>query len=227
VLGDPAERAPLLARQAAYLTFAQTFHPGLTVPWWREQPKIRGLTVHLAGFNTALLSASDADLGHLVISRWQCNQNLAESDAADLTIALMHHPWSYLAEHDQHVVEEEIRRRCGVILHGHLHQQKARLASDPDRDVLQLAAGASYAGSKWANAYQLIELDPVQGVAKLHFRTWDGHDWIPDRNRYQQAPDGVATLPLRRSPKVAPRRVPSCRRPPHHRGRLRRGHPRR
>ncbi|MBK7760306.1 MAG: SUMF1/EgtB/PvdO family nonheme iron enzyme [Deltaproteobacteria bacterium] len=118
---------------------------------------------------------------------------------ADLTIALMHHPWDFFSEHDQES-EEEIRRRCGVILHGHLHQQKARLASDPDRDVLQLAAGASYAGSKWANAYQLLELDPHQGVAKVHFRAWDGHDWIPDRNRYQKAPDGVATLPLRRSP---------------------------
>jgi hypothetical protein len=210
-----------LERQAAYLTFAQTFHPGLTVPWWSERPVIRGLTVHLAGLNSAWLSASDADRGNLVLSRWQCNQLLAGADEADLTIALMHHPWDFLSEHDQES-EEEIRRRCGVILHGHLHQQKARLASDPDRDVLQLAAGASYAGSKWANAYQLLELDPHQGVAKVHFRAWDGHDWIPDRNRYQKAPDGVATLPLRRSPN--PPKPPPDRRP--HRRHHRRAHAR-
>ncbi|MBK9369612.1 MAG: SUMF1/EgtB/PvdO family nonheme iron enzyme [Deltaproteobacteria bacterium] len=199
VLSSETERAPLLARQAAYLTFAQTFHPGLTVPWWSERPEIQGLTVHLAGLNSAWLSASDNDRGNLLLSRWQCNQLLAGADTADLTIALLHHPWDYLHEHDQES-EEEIRRRCGVILNGHLHQQKARLASDPDRDVLQLAAGASYAGSKWANAYQLLELDPMRGEARAHFRVWDGHDWIPDRNRYQKAPDGVATLPLRRSP---------------------------
>jgi predicted MPP superfamily phosphohydrolase len=199
VLSSETERAPLLARQSAYLTFAQTFHPGLTVPWWSERPEIQGLTVHLAGLNSAWLSASDNDRGNLLLSRWQCNQLLAGSDTADLTIALLHHPWDYLHEHDQES-EEEIRRRCGVILNGHLHQQKARLASDPDRDVLQLAAGASYAGSKWANAYQLLELDPMRGEARAHFRVWDGHDWIPDRNRYQKAPDGVATLPLRRSP---------------------------
>jgi hypothetical protein len=59
VLSDPNERAPLLARQAAYLTFAQTFHPGLTAPWWSERlPNLQGLTVHLAGFNSAWLSAS-------------------------------------------------------------------------------------------------------------------------------------------------------------------------
>ena len=104
-----------------------------------------------------------------------CNQLLAGSDTADLTIALLHHPWDYLSEHDQES-EEEIRRRCGVILNGHLHQQKARLASDPDRDVLQLAAGASYAGSKWVNAYQLLELDPLRGEARAHFRVWDRHD---------------------------------------------------
>ncbi|MCK6522049.1 metallophosphoesterase, partial [Myxococcota bacterium] len=199
VLGSETERAPLLARQAAYLTFAQTFHPGLTVPWWSERPEIQGLTVHLAGLNSAWLSASDNDRGSLLLSRWQCNQLLAGSDTADLTIALLHHPWDYLHEHDQES-EEEIRRRCGVILNGHLHQQKARLAGDPDRDVLQLAAGASYAGSKWANAYQLLELDPNRGEARAHFCVWDGHDWIPDRNRYQKAPNGVATLPLRRSP---------------------------
>ena len=199
VLGSEKERAPLLERQAAYLTFAQTFHPGLTVPWWSERPVIRGLTVHLAGLNSAWLSASDNDRGNLVLSRWQCNQLLTGSDTADLTIALLHHPWDFFSEHD-HESEEELRRRCGVILHGHLHQRKARIASDPDRDVLQLAAGASYAGSKWANAYELLELDPHQGVAKVHFRAWDGHDWIPDRNRYQKAPDGVATLPLRRAP---------------------------
>ncbi|MBK9369728.1 MAG: metallophosphoesterase [Deltaproteobacteria bacterium] len=215
VLGSETERAPLLARQAAYLTFAQTFHPGLTVPWWSEQlPDLAGLTVHLAGLNSAWLSASDADRGNLVLSLWQCNQLLAGAEGADLTIALLHHPWDYLHERDQKS-EEELRRRCGVILNGHLHQQKARLASDPDRDVLQLAAGASYAGSDWVNAYQLLELDPHQGVAKVHFRAWDGHDWIPDRNRYQKAPNGVATLPLRRSPK--PPKPPPPRRRPHRR----------
>jgi formylglycine-generating enzyme required for sulfatase activity/predicted MPP superfamily phosphohydrolase len=201
VLGSEQQRAPMLERQAAFLSFAQTFHPGLTVPWWSESlPDLAGLTVHVAGLNSAWLSASDADRGNLVLSLWQCNQLLAGAEDADLTIALLHHPWDYLHERDQKS-EEELRRRCGVILHGHLHQQKARLASDPDRDVLQLAAGASYAGSDWVNAYQLLELDPHQGVAKVHFRAWDGHDWIPDRNRYQNAPNGVATLPLRRSPK--------------------------
>ncbi|MCK6522141.1 SUMF1/EgtB/PvdO family nonheme iron enzyme [Myxococcota bacterium] len=204
MLDDPAERAPLLARQAAYLTFAKAFHPGPAAPWWFERAEIRGLTLHLAGFNSAWLSSDDNDLGRLLVSRWQCHQLLAGAAEADLSIALLHHPWSYLHEQDQGVVEEEIRRRCGVILHGHLHQQKARLTSDPDRDVLQLAAGASYAGSKWANAYQLLELEPHRGEALVHFRLWDGHDWIPDRNRYQKAHDGVATLPLRRSPKHRP-----------------------
>ena len=75
VLSDPNERAPLLARQSAYLSFAQTFHPGLTAPWWSESlPDLQGLTVHLAGFNSAWLSASDADRGNLVLSRWQCHQ---------------------------------------------------------------------------------------------------------------------------------------------------------
>ncbi|MCK6522051.1 SUMF1/EgtB/PvdO family nonheme iron enzyme [Myxococcota bacterium] len=205
VLGSENERAPLLERQSAYLTFAQTFHPGLTAPWWSERNEIQGLTVHLAGFNSAWLSASDTDRGNLIVSRWQCHQLLAGSHTADLTVALLHHPWDYLHERDQES-EEEIRRHCGVILHGHLHEQKARIASDGDHHVLQLAAGASYAGAKWSNAYQLLELDPILGESRVHFRVWDGFDWSPDRNRYQMAPESVATLPMRRSPNHQRRR---------------------
>jgi len=201
VLSDPNERALLLDRQAAYLAFARTFHPGLTVPWWSERSTIQGLTVHLAGFNSALFSSSDDDGKNVTLSQWQCNELLAGAEAADLTIALLHHPFAYLHERDQQS-EGAIRRRCGVILSGHLHQEEARIESAPAPDLLQLAAGASYAGSKWASVYQLIELDPMRGEAHVHFRVWDGHAWIPDRNRYQKAPDGVATLPLRRSPKA-------------------------
>ena len=99
VLSDPNERAPLLARQAAYLTFAQTFHPGLSAPWWSERPKLQGLTVHVAGFNSAWLSASGNDRGNLVLSRWQCNQLLDGAERADLTIALLHHPWAVSYTH--------------------------------------------------------------------------------------------------------------------------------
>jgi formylglycine-generating enzyme required for sulfatase activity/predicted MPP superfamily phosphohydrolase len=204
VLNDPEGRALLLKRQAAYVNFAQTFHPGLTVPWWSERlPTPHGLTVHLAGFNSAWLSASDYDRGNLVLSRWQCNELLNDAENADLTIALLHHPWDYLKELDNES-QEAIRLHCGVILHGHMHHQKSGLASDPDLDVLQLAAGASYAGAKWSNAYQLLELDPMRGEARVHFRLWYKQKWIPDRNRYQKAPDGVATLPLRRSPNAPP-----------------------
>lgn len=214
VLGDVSERAPLLQRKTAWQDFAREFHPDLQTPWWSKALDLGPWKVHLAGFDSALLAASDQDRGQLLLSRWQCHQVLAGADEADLCLALLHHPWDYLTEHDRGICEEEIRRRCGVILHGHLHQQKARLAGDPDRDVLQLAAGACYAGSSWSNSYQLLELDPGRGEARVHFRVWDGHDWIPDRNRYQKAPNGVATLPLRRSPRfpaepAAPAEPPS------------------
>lgn len=214
VLGNLVERAPLLQRQAAWLEFARRFHPGLEAPWWSERHTLHGWTLHLAGFNSAWLSATNEERGRLLVSRWQCNQLLAGAEEADLAVALLHHPWEYLTEWDVSESEEEIRRRCGVILHGHLHQQKARQAGDPDREVLQLAAGASFGGSAWANAYQLLELDPGRGEARVHFRTWDGHDWIPDRNRYRKAPDGVATLTLRQSTRPPGERPPIGDEPP-------------
>ena len=40
------------------------------------------------------------------------------------------------------------------------------------------------------------------GEARVHVCLWHKQASIPDRNRYQKAIEGVATLPLRRSPKA-------------------------
>ena len=129
----------------------------------------------------------------------------------------MHHPWDDLAEFDAREVREAVLRRCQLVLRGHLHQAEGRALHRPDLAALELACGACYAGSKYANAYHLVELrlqarPGASGVAgaraaqgervqvqqaRVHLRTWDGHDWIADRYAYRgQAPDGVATFSL-------------------------------
>lgn len=206
-LADPDERGSLLRRQAAFVGFLNDLGMGgrtdHTLPWWSERRTIRGMEVHLAGLNSAWLSTDDEDSSRLLLSRWQAYELLPKVPGdVDLSIALMHHPWSYFAEWDQHTVEEEVRRRAGVLLRGHLHDQKTRQASDPDREFLELAAGAAYSGGQWANAFQLLELDPLAGGARIHFRYWDGFEWQVDLNRYRSAGDGVAHMPLRRSPRL-------------------------
>ena len=237
LMQDDEQRPLLLGRQAAYRDFARGFNPQDDAPGWRLEEAIEGWSVHFIGLNTAWLSGSHKDKRgevddhrHLAIGGWQWNALFPDDrPLADLTIALMHHPWDYLKELD-HESQEAIRLHCGVILHGHTHDVDTLSASRDGRLVLEAAAGASYAppSEGWAHGFQLLELDPGLGLAKVHLRKWHTRTkrWIPDRNRYKAAPDGVATLPLRRSPKAPkpppPPPAPAVRRDSR-RGCLRRG----
>jgi len=199
ILGDPAERAPLLRRHDAWLGFVR----GLSashgeVPWWSQQLAIGALTVHVAGVCTSWASWCDEDKGRLLIGRVQLHEVLEGAERADLAIALMHHPWDYLADFDAAEAREAVHRRCDVLLRGHLHKGEGATRVRPDGGSLELAAGASWGGTQHLHGYQVIELEPSRGEARVHLRTWDGHDWIADRNAYRgAAPDGVARFPLR------------------------------
>ncbi len=202
-----SRRGSLLERHDAYLVFLQRLgvaHP--QTAWWNHRIRIHGVELLLGGMDSAWMSWQDGEQGNLLLGRTQCQEVFRElaREPADLVLALVHHPWPYIAAWDAAETEEYIREHVGVLLHGHLHQQRTRLAGDPDREHLVLAAGASFSSARWANAWQLLELDPFSGSVHVHFRCWDGVRWIPDRNRYKEAPNAVAALGLRYSPRVPP-----------------------
>jgi hypothetical protein len=202
MLGDRGQRDHLIARHAAWQAFASRLRapgPALEVPWYSVHRKIRGVGVHIAAFCSAWMSwDSTHDHGRLLVGRWQAHELLRDAADADLVIAAMHHPWAYVAEFDSGETREEIRRTCGVVLSGHLHDATGAASTRPDGTCLEFAAGAIYAGSQWPNAYYLFELDPHGGRARVHRRVWDRHAWIPDRNAYGGAArEGYADFPLR------------------------------
>jgi 7-cyano-7-deazaguanine synthase in queuosine biosynthesis/predicted MPP superfamily phosphohydrolase len=207
VLADPSQRAALLSRHAAFGRFVDALGVprGEGAPWWSKTFELQGRRVHVAGLDTAWVSSNDEDKGRLLVSRYQAHAALRDVERADVAIALMHHPWDDLAEFDAREVREAVLRRCRLVLRGHLHQAEGRAIHRPDLAALELACGACYAGSKYPNAYHLVELDlgaqsgvgAASASARVHMRTWDGHDWIADRNAYRgKAPDGVATFSL-------------------------------
>jgi predicted MPP superfamily phosphohydrolase len=199
VLADPQQRDALLARHAPFTRFVEALGVprGDGAPWWSTTLEVRGVRVHVAALDTAWASFCDDDKGRLLISRYQAHAALRDVERADLAIALMHHPWDDLAEFDAREVREAVLRRCKLVLRGHLHQAEGRALHRPDLAALELACGACYAGSKYANAYHLIELATAGDAARVHLRLWDGHDWIADRNAYRgHAQSGVASFAL-------------------------------
>lgn len=82
------------------------------------------MRVHCAALVSAWLSADDGDHGKLLLGLWQCNEALREADRADVVIAALHHPWSYMAEWDLAACQAEIERNAGLVLRGHLHEAR-------------------------------------------------------------------------------------------------------
>jgi hypothetical protein len=160
----------------------------LTRPWHRTVHEIRGVRVHCAALASAWSSADDGDHGKLLLGLWQCNEVLREAERADVVIAALHHPWSYVAEWDLAACQAEIERSAGLVLRGHLHDARHDHRQSPRHDgVLELAAGASYESSEYPNSYHLIEIRPDAPAARrarVHPRFWDRtrRAWRPDLN---------------------------------------------
>jgi predicted MPP superfamily phosphohydrolase len=199
ILADPAERAPLLRRHDGWLAFVRELGaPHAELPWWGRTFDVAGLRLHVAALCSSWTSWCDDDKGRLLVGRAQLHAALEGADRADLAIALIHHPWDYLADFDAAEAREALQRRVHVLLRGHLHRGEGAARIRPDGGALELACGACWGGATHPHGYHLVELEPAQARARLHLRTWDGHDWIADRNAYRgTAPNGIAEFPLR------------------------------
>jgi len=200
VLADRAERDGLLKRHDAYLAFANQFRPSrkkLDAPWWAETITVQGKTLCFLGLCSSWMSWSDDDQGSLLLGRWQVNALRKPKATPDLTIALLHHPWSYFREFDGEEVKRTVRREADLVLRGHLHAQESEKIETPDEACIELAAGCAYQTSEFPNAFQLVEFLPDQRCLLVHFFTWHRGGWIIDRNAYRTARDGVVRLQLR------------------------------
>jgi hypothetical protein len=144
------------------------------LPWWERVIKIRGVRLHVAGLDSAWMSCGDEDPSRLLVGRYQLTQTVetAQVEAADWRIVVVHHPWGYLAEFDQHTARSAVHQHGDLLLRGHLHQPLSErvVPPDPRRACLELAAGCVYDGSQYPNAFQWIELSPATKNVRVLFR---------------------------------------------------------
>lgn len=198
VLQDPDQKRILDARYTAYRDFLEavgvSHRPDTR---WATRREIRGLGLQLVGLDTAWLASEDPGQGRLALGLAALNGVLPplRRDNPDLVVALAHHPLSWLVERDQAAVVPPLRARAHLLLRGHLHDPDYTLTTTPQHRLIELPAGASYAGHRWPMSFQLVELDPTKARVRLYtwHPAWDR--WVPDRTRLP--PDGVAELPLR------------------------------
>ena len=204
ILGEPTEREGLLRRHQDWLAFhSDWLGTPQMLPWWQRTLTIRGQRVHLAGLDSAWMSSGDQDRGRLLLGRYQVHQTVLHPDGedADWRLALLHHPWDYLAEWDLHESRQAVHLHRDLLLRGHLHAGEAALVRPPDpaRACLEVAAGCVYDGSRHPNAFQWIELWPQhrEDPRRVHLllRAWIKGAWTIDRNQ-PGCPDGEAHFDL-------------------------------
>ena len=200
LLSDEHDRNNMLRRHAAYMDFVAGWYgkPQL-LPWWQRMVEIRGTRLHITGLDTAWMSCGDDDRSRLLLGRYQLTQTVGTQEADDTAwrIAVLHHPWEYLAEFDHHPSRSAVHQHCDLLLRGHLHQPLSERVSppDPSRQCLELAAGCVYEHSQYENAFQWIELSPTGKRIRVRFCAWLHNAWTIDRNQ-PNCPDGHANFEL-------------------------------
>ncbi len=204
ILGDADEREGLLRRHRDWLAFhADWLGTPQALPWWQRTLTLKGQRVHLAGLDSAWMSSDDQDRGRLLLGRYQIHQTVLhpDADAADWRLALLHHPWDYLAEWDMLESRQAVHLHRDLVLRGHRHASDAAdlRPPDPARACVELAAGCVYDGSRHPNAFQWIELWPNPKRVRVLFRAWVKGAWSVDRNQ-PGCPDGEATFDLAAAP---------------------------
>jgi len=200
VLANVGQRDTLLKRHAAYLEFHGAWLGSpQPLPWWQRSIDIRGQHLHLAGLDSAWMACGDQDRGRLLLGRYQVHETVLHpaGDGADWRLALLHHPWDYLAEWETRAVPQSIHLHRDLVLRGHVHEPDAcrYLPPDPRRACVELAAGSVYDGSPYDNAFHWIELFPSPRRVLVHFRLWNRGTWEVDRNQ-PGCPNGTAQFPL-------------------------------
>jgi hypothetical protein len=206
VLDDPGDRDLLLKRHRAYLSFyAAWLGTNQPVPWWQRSILLQGQRLHLAGLDSAWMACGDQDRGCLLLGRYQVHQTVlhADADGADWRIALMHHPWDYLAGFDAEQARESIHLHCDLLLYGHRCEPVASRVLPPDarRACLELAAGCAHTATDHPSRFQWIELYPHPRRVRVLFRLWIKGAWQPDHNQPgDDDHDGAVEFPLDRPP---------------------------
>jgi len=214
VLGDQQEQARLIRRHLAWLDFYGDWlglapDAARTRPWWQRHIEIGGQRLHLAGLDSAWMAGSDDDRGRLLLGRYQLNQviDTPECQDANWRLALLHHPWDYLADATE--AREVLHLHRDLILHGHSQVPESRHLDGPDRrrTCVELAAGCAGKGGTHPGRFQWIELYLHPKRVRVHFRAWIAHAWGPDLNQ-PGCPDGIAEFT------IAPEPVPPGGSPP-------------
>lgn len=153
-----------------------------------------GVTVGIAGFNTAWACGGDKEKGKLWMGgKWQASELRRQLGGTDFNLALTHHPQGWFVEAEDSPLKMQLQRDFQFHLHGHEHLGWIEANSDGH---VRVAAGACYDRSELENGYNWVRINVDTGTAEVWLRKYDsqGGGWVP-RPVAKKANDGTWRLP--------------------------------
>lgn len=203
---DPTDPLPHLeTRQSAFGAWFDSYFQGIrsfplnTSCALPERVSIDGRVIEILAANTAIFCIDDNDHAKLWLGKRSVDAAIAASASADLKIALLHHPFDWLASGEATVVRTAIRDYADVILTGHLHENNVDLISGVSEATLHLAAGALYQTTKWPNTAMICELtgDTLK-ITPLQYVGSPRPLWTIDPSLFTHTNDYSQSFPIER-----------------------------
>jgi predicted MPP superfamily phosphohydrolase len=157
---------------------------------------VGGLQVGIACLNSAWRAsgeAGDVDRGRLLVGERTIDRAAADLAGCDYRIAVHHHPLDWLTTDDRAAIDAALRRHFDIACTGHLHEAAPQKTTDARGSCVVSQAGSVFAGRKWFNGYNIIEVDLPTREHRIHVRTY-----VDDARRFDKAtrvcPDGSVTF---------------------------------
>ena len=158
---------------------------------------IEGKTIKIMGLNSAWMCnrqtpkrGDSDDYGQVIVGKSQIRQALDKASNADIKIAVLHHPFDWMAEFDRNQVESELMRQCDFILHGHSHKPAVRVSHGTIGDSIIVPSGKIFDDPKLQkphiNSYNFVSLDFDNFSGSIFFRKFNNKKakWINDVDEY-------------------------------------------
>ena len=207
-LADDDYRADLLKGMKAYFEFIRKLFPHMTskhgdlVPFVDRIRTQGGVSLGLVGLNSAWMCRAakpgEDDSGRIAIGEHQIKsafQELRGKGHVQATVALFHHPLSWLAPMDRSVCETYLNRT--IALAGHLHEPGGGYLRGLASQMARIQGGGAYLGSDsgWPCRYHYLSLDLEGKSLRLDFRAFSSskRHWYVDAETGDDA--GKAQIP--------------------------------
>jgi len=209
IFADPDERRRYGQRLTNWCAFTSSLlgpARGVSIdqPWRTDIVDLAGVRVGVASLCTAWLSGASDRKDKLVLGEQQLRTLVRElhEGGAQLRVALMHHPYSWLREAEAETIHAILRAEFDVVLHGHQHRAKGGSFVQGGRDTVEIGAGATYAGlgQDRFHGIGVACLDVAANALILDQFTWStgsGGHWHLDAGFHPEAPLGRLSVPLR------------------------------